>query len=116
MNITDKPWGREELVELTEGYAIKKLFINKGEETSLQYHLEKEETFIVAEGRGIVTINREDIHIQPGDVITISPMEKHQTKAVTDLLIVEVSTPQLDDVVRIKDKYGRNAVNNIRRN
>lgn len=116
MNIIDKPWGREELVELTDGYAIKKLFINKGEETSLQYHIEKEETFIVAEGKGILVLNQENIHVEPGDVITISPMERHQTKAVTDLLIVEVSTPQLDDVVRIKDKYGRNVVNNIRRN
>lgn len=107
MDIKKKPWGEETLIELTENYAVKRLYIKSGEQTSYQYHREKEETFIVIGGEGIVHIEGEDHIIKSGDVLTIHPKKKHTTIAIKNLSIIEISSPEINDVVRLSDKYGR---------
>ena len=108
----EKPWGHEEIFAETENYVGKILFIRQGEALSLQYHEVKEETLRVLEGTlELVTgtdIERLEHHqIGPETVFHISPRTLHRMVAVTDCLLLEVSTTQLDDVVRLEDRYGR---------
>ena len=108
----EKPWGHEEIFAETENYVGKILFIRQGEALSLQYHEVKEETLRVLEGTlDLVTgpdIERLANHqIGPETVFHIPPRTLHRMVAVTDCLLLEVSTTQLDDVVRLEDRYGR---------
>ena len=108
----EKPWGHEEIFAETEDYVGKILFIRQGEALSLQYHEVKEETLRVLEGTlELVTgtdIERlEHQQIGPETVFHIPPRTLHRMVAVTDCLLLEVSTTQLDDVVRLEDRYGR---------
>jgi mannose-6-phosphate isomerase len=106
---TTKPWGWERLLIRTERYAAKYLFIAGGQRTSKQRHERKTETLIVVDGMLAV----EHAHVYPvravaGQVLHIPAGEVHQLCAPTgDVLLFEVSTPQLDDVVRLEDPYGR---------
>lgn len=108
----DKPWGYELWWAVTEKYVGKILFIRKGHSLSLQYHRIKDETFILQEGKLILEIHDDgdeikEILMTPDTSYRISPLTKHRMKALEDSKVYEVSTPELDDVVRISDDYGR---------
>lgn len=112
----EKPWGHEEIFAETADYVGKILFIRRGEALSLQYHEVKEETLRVLEGTlelvtGIDVERLEKHKIGPETVFHIPPRTLHRMVAVTDCLLLEVSTPQLDDVVRLEDRYGREGTN-----
>ena len=107
----EKPWGHELIWAHTDRYVGKLLHIKKGHKLSLQYHNKKDETvhvqsgemiFQVDEGQGLV-----DKLMKAGDSYHIQPLTKHRMVAVTDVDVLEVSTPELDDVVRLEDAYGR---------
>jgi mannose-6-phosphate isomerase len=108
----EKPWGWELIWALTDDYCGKLLFVRAGHALSLQYHEVKDESWYVQEGTaelvlgdmGGETVSRV---IQPGDAYRFPPRTIHRVKAIEDLLVVEVSTPQIDDVVRLEDEYGR---------
>lgn len=108
----DKPWGYELIWAKTTDYVGKILFIHKAHRLSLQYHLEKEETLFLASGRMILVFENEsgqleEIHLYAGEAHHIPPGKKHRMIALEDCQVFEVSTPQLDDVVRLEDRYGR---------
>jgi mannose-6-phosphate isomerase len=109
----EKPWGHELIWALSEDYAGKLLSVNAGHELSLQFHREKDESWYVLEGRlelqfagaGEKTMSTEVV--TPGAAFRIRPGTVHRVRALVDSVIVEVSTPELDDVVRLEDSYGR---------
>jgi mannose-6-phosphate isomerase len=109
----EKPWGYELIWAVTEHYAGKLLSVNAGHALSLQFHREKDESWYVLEGRaelefaaaGEKTTSSEVV--TPGAAFRIKPGTVHRIRALEDTVIVEVSTPQLDDVVRLDDAYGR---------
>ena len=108
----DKPWGHELIWSKTDHYAGKILFVRAGESLSLQYHEVKDESWLVQEGRarlelGEVGGDLEAIEIAPGDAFRLRPGTVHRVTALEDALVLEVSTPQLEDVVRLEDRYGR---------
>ena len=112
MKIVEKPWGREIWVAHTDKYAMKIIEIKEGNRSSLQLHRVKHEHLYV--DKGTFKIQREDVNgniqthiLRPGEVIEIPPNTRHRAEAVTDIRLIEVSTPELDDVVRIEDDYGR---------
>jgi mannose-6-phosphate isomerase len=109
----DKPWGHELIWSKTDHYAGKILFVRAGESLSLQFHKEKDEAWYVLEGRaqlelgapGERMLNREVVG--PGAAFHFAPGTVHRMTALEDTTIIEVSTPQLDDIVRLEDDYGR---------
>jgi mannose-6-phosphate isomerase len=108
----EKPWGWELVWAETEAYAGKLLFVRRGECLSLQYHERKDESWLVQEGRARLEVGElggplEVREIGPGEAFRFRPGTVHRVTAGEDLLVVEVSTPQLDDVVRLEDRYGR---------
>ena len=112
--IVDKPWGSEKIWALTEQYAAKIITINDGEELSLQYHEIKDETIYVLAGNleyMFVSSDSEFVQVQilhEGAVVSLPSGVMHKFSAVDgNVTLLEVSTPELDDVVRIDDKYGR---------
>ena len=109
-----KPWGKEELIVRTHRYVMKILTVNPGARLSLQYHKHKMESLYFAEGEGTLTISDEgnvketrEEPIIPGKIIHINPHTVHTFEAKTKLKMIEVSTPEIDDVVRLEDRYGR---------
>ncbi|HET9637110.1 MAG TPA: cupin domain-containing protein [Gemmatimonadaceae bacterium] len=112
-----KPWGHETIWAHTERYVGKILHINAGHELSVQYHLKKDETVYLLSGKISYRVQREgsdkleDMQLNVGESFRITPGTVHQMVAVTDCDVLEVSTPELDDVVRLKDKYGREGTN-----
>ena len=106
-----KPWGHETIWAKTDAYVGKVLHINAGEALSVQYHNVKDETVFLLSGRLLYRVwdgdTPMDVNLQVGEAYRITPGTVHQMEAVTDCAILEVSTPQLDDVVRLKDRYGR---------
>ncbi len=107
VKIVDKPWGREIWYAHTERYAGKVLEVKAGEALSLQYHQKKEETLFFRKGRGVLTLGEEKLRIEPGLAVTVPPGVPHRIEAEEDLEILEVSSPELEDVVRLEDRYGR---------
>lgn len=106
--IVPKPWGHEEIWAAGPKYAGKVLFIRKGKRLSLQYHKVKEETLRMLSGEMVIEIGEGRTRkMSPGDVHHIAPGTRHRMTAISDCLVLEVSTPELDDVVRIDDDYGR---------
>jgi len=108
----DKPWGWELVWAEAEDYVGKLLFVRAGEALSLQYHERKDESWLVHEGRarlelGDVGGDLEPVEIRAGDAFRFRPGTVHRVTALEDTLVVEVSTPHLDDVVRLDDRYGR---------
>jgi mannose-6-phosphate isomerase len=109
----DKPWGYELIWSRSEAYAGKLLSVKAGHQLSLQFHREKDESWYVLEGRaelefaaaGETTTSTEIV--TPGAAFRIRPGTVHRIRALEDTVIIEVSTPQLDDVVRLEDAYGR---------
>ncbi len=112
MEIVDKPWGHEKIFIKTSKYAGKILFIKEGEILSLQHHEVKEETMFLKSGSVIIEYgndinNLKEIHLKENDILHIPPKTIHRVRAVIDSEIFEISTPELDDIVRHEDRYGR---------
>ncbi|MGH3135115.1 MAG: cupin domain-containing protein [Gaiellaceae bacterium] len=108
----EKPWGWELVWAEADNYVGKLLFVRAGESLSLQYHETKDESWLVQEGRarlelGDVGSELEAIEIAPGDAFHFRPRTVHRVTALEDTLVIEVSTTQLDDVIRLEDRYGR---------
>jgi mannose-6-phosphate isomerase-like protein (cupin superfamily) len=110
----EKPWGYEIWWALTERYVGKILHVNKGGSLSLQYHNVKDETILVQTGRLLFETRGKDetgelrrMEMGPGDVFRITPGTLHRMTGLEDCDLVEVSTPEIDDVVRLEDRYGR---------
>jgi mannose-6-phosphate isomerase-like protein (cupin superfamily) len=111
MRRVDKPWGYELIWAETERYVGKILHISSGHKLSRQYHNQKDETFLVQSGEMDLEVGagaeRRTLHMKPLDSFHCPPKTVHRMVAVTDVDVVEVSTPELDDVVRLEDAYGR---------
>ncbi len=107
IKVVPKPWGRELWLVVNEHYAMKILEVKKGSRLSLQYHQKKHESMYIQSGAMKLTLNDKVFLKREGDVIDITPGTKHRIEAVEDCRIFEVSTPHLDDVVRVEDDYGR---------
>ncbi|MBA2384353.1 MAG: cupin [Actinobacteria bacterium] len=113
MRKVEKPWGHELIWAQTDDYCGKVLFVKAGCALSLQFHREKDESWLVQSGRaklqlgdvGDPVLNEEVIG--PGEAFRYRPGTVHRVTALEDTTIIEVSTPQLDDVVRLDDLYGR---------
>ena len=108
----DKPWGYELRWAVTDRYLGKLIHIRSGEQLSMQYHVQKDESILLSAGlidlvledeRGEVRVHR----MVPGSTARIRPGRRHRFVAVEDSDIVEVSSPEIDDVVRLEDDYGR---------
>lgn len=109
---TDKPWGYELLIAKTGVYVGKVLHVAAGQALSLQYHEQKDETIYLFRGEAIMVYHddtgaRGELPMRAGDSFHIPPRSVHRLQALTDCDFFEVSTPQLDDVVRLEDRYGR---------
>ena len=109
-----KPWGYEIWWARTERYVGKILHVNKGESLSLQYHNVKDETILMQSGLLLFETGQKGdpgplqrLEMKPGDVFHITPGTLHRMTALEDSDLVEVSTPETDDVVRLEDRYGR---------
>lgn len=109
----EKPWGHELIWALTDAYCGKVLFVKAGSALSLQFHREKEESWLVQSGKAMLELGdageavlNEEV-ILPGRAFHYRPGTVHRITAVEDTTILEVSTPHLDDVVRLEDLYGR---------
>ncbi len=109
----DKPWGYELIWALTDTYCGKVLFVKAGQALSLQFHREKDESWFVQSGRAKLELGDvgqaallEEV-VGPGYAFHYRPGTVHRVTALEDTTILEVSTPQLDDVVRLEDAYGR---------
>ena len=112
MKIVSKPWGREEWLELNDRYCYKRIYLNKGTRTSYQYHLQKLETNYIISGEAEVWLENDAGEVEKtlkkaGDFFTVKPPKKHRVIAITDLILQEVSTPEVDDVIRIEDDTSR---------
>lgn len=112
IKIIEKPWGRELWVAHTDRYALKIIEFHRGTRSSLQYHLQKHEHIYLEAGQIKIEVENEagqmvEIVMQPGDVVENLPGQKHRVTALEDSRLIEVSTPELDDVVRVEDDYQR---------
>lgn len=117
-----KPWGHEAIWAVTPHYVGKILHIKAGQALSVQYHNEKDETVYLLSGELVYRVQEgdaragakpvkwdamKDVKLKQGEAFRIAPGTVHQMEAITDCDILEVSTNHLDDVVRLKDRYGR---------
>ena len=112
MKRVEKPWGWELWWAQTDHYVGKQIHINKGEALSLQYHEKKDETIFVFQGRILFEMGEANGVLQkremgPGDAVHVTPPTVHRMTAIEDTDIFEVSTPEVHDVVRLEDRYGR---------
>lgn len=107
----EKPWGYELHWAKTDRYVGKIIHVKAGQALSLQYHNLKDETILLWSGRLLFEIGVGDTarrwEMKPGERVHITPKTVHRMTAVDDCDIIEVSTPELDDVVRLEDRYGR---------
>jgi len=108
----EKPWGREEIIEINDRYMVKKLTMHKGHRCSLQFHNHKKETIYVLSGQlriyaGSSQNTLSDKIYGPNESITLDPGVVHRMEGVEDCIYLEASTPEIDDVVRILDDYHR---------
>jgi mannose-6-phosphate isomerase-like protein (cupin superfamily) len=109
----EKPWGFELIWAHTDRYVGKLLFVRAGQSLSLQFHREKDESWYVQSGRAELELGQAGQGILNNEVVTtgacfhFEPGTVHRVTAVEDTTILEVSTPHLDDVVRLEDAYGR---------
>ncbi len=108
----EKPWGYELLFARTPKYAGKLIFIKKGHRLSLQYHETKDESMFLYEGQVRIEIEGSDGNLEQtvakqGYCFRIQPFTKHRLQAIEDTVLFEVSTPELDDIQRLEDDYGR---------
>lgn len=107
----EKPWGYELHWAITDRYVGKLIHITKGHALSLQYHQKKDETIFLSSGRLLFEIQEGEAlvarELAPGDRVHVTPTTVHRMTALEDCDVFEVSTPELDDVVRLEDRYGR---------
>ena len=112
MQLIEKPWGKEEILQINSKYMVKRLTMYKGHRCSLQYHLKKIETIFVLKGKLNILSGKnkdslESVIYKDGQFITLFPGDIHRMEAIEDCIYLEASTPEIDDVVRIKDDYNR---------
>jgi mannose-6-phosphate isomerase-like protein (cupin superfamily) len=112
VKVVQKPWGHETIWAHTDRYVGKILHINAGEALSVQYHERKDETVYLLSGEMTYWVKLDgdelqDMKLEVGDAFRITPGTVHYMQAVTDCDVLEASTPELDDVVRLEDRYGR---------
>jgi mannose-6-phosphate isomerase-like protein (cupin superfamily) len=112
MKKIEKPWGHEILFAETPHYAGKIMAVRKGERLSLQYHKRKDETLYLYSGRLMLYLGADEqggseMEMSAGDAQRVAPGEVHRITALEDCVLFEVSTPHLDDVVRLQDDHGR---------
>jgi len=112
MEIIEKPWGREEIIEINDRYMMKKLTMWKGHRCSLQYHNTKRETIYVLSGKLCIYSGHSQDQLESrvfiaGEAITLKPKVIHRMEAVEDSIYLEASTPEMDDVIRLIDDYQR---------
>lgn len=110
--IVNKPWGREVWLELNDNYCYKRIFINAGTRTSFQFHQKKLETNYIIKGKAEIWLENkqgkiEKLIMKINDFFSVRPLQKHRVIAITDLILQEVSTPEVDDVIRIEDDTNR---------
>lgn len=106
--VVRKPWGRELIFARNSRYAGKIITIEKGHRLSLQYHRRKHESVYVLDGRLRLTLGRSVRTLGPGATFAVAPGRRHRFEAPSGrVTLVEVSTPELGDVVRLQDDYGR---------
>ena len=108
----EKPWGHELIWAHTDRYVGKILHVKAGESLSLQYHERKDETIHVLRGRMVFKVGEGEeslveVKLEEGMSFRIQPGTRHRMEAITDCDLLEASTPELDDVVRLEDRYGR---------
>jgi mannose-6-phosphate isomerase-like protein (cupin superfamily) len=109
----EKPWGHELIWAKADDYAGKLLFVRAGHALSLQFHREKDESWYLLEGRAELELGEageavlKSEVVGPGAAFRFRPGTVHRVRAIEDTTILEVSTPQLDDIVRLEDEYGR---------
>ena len=110
----EKPWGYEIWWARTDRYVGKILHVKKGESLSLQYHKVKDETIRILKGKLLFETKRKEekgemhrLEMNAGDTFHIAPLTLHRMTGLEDTDVLEVSTPELDDVVRLEDRYGR---------
>jgi mannose-6-phosphate isomerase-like protein (cupin superfamily) len=112
-----KPWGHETIWALTDRYCGKILHIKAGSALSVQYHERKDETIYLLSGEMRYWVQQpgepelRDVRLGQGESFRITPGTIHYMEAITDCDVLEASTPELDDVVRLKDRYGREGTN-----
>jgi len=109
----EKPWGWELIWAHTEAYVGKLLFVRAGQSLSLQFHRQKDESWYVESGRVKLELGETGDAVLKQEIVSVGacfhyrPGTVHRVTALEDTTIIEVSTPQLDDVVRLEDAYGR---------
>ena len=112
MHEINKPWGGERIVAHTGRYALKDIFLKQGARSSLQSHERKLETILVLDGELELEVwDAEDRCLREtyraGEAYTIEPGTRHRVTALTDVRVIEASSPELDDVIRHQDDFGR---------
>ena len=105
--IVPKPWGREDWLVVGTRIVMKRLLVHAGHRFSLQLHREKEEAWLFLRGRARLRLGDAEGEVRPGQVIYVAPGTIHRIVALEELEFLEVSTPELADVVRLEDDYGR---------
>lgn len=114
----DKPWGHEEIFALVDGkFCGKAIHVTAGHALSLQYHEQKEETIAIQSGMARLEVGTHEdqlevIDLNAGESVHLAPGVRHRITALTDIVMLEASTTQLDDVVRLEDRYGRQGSSN----
>ena len=117
VRIVPKPWGHEVIWAVTDRYVGKLLHVRAGHSLSVQYHERKDETIHLLAGSLIYRVADapggalRDVGLKPGESYRNVPGTVHQMEALTDCDVLEASTPDLDDVVRLSDRYGREGTN-----
>ena len=112
MQTIEKPWGKEEILEVNDKYMVKRLTVWKGHRCSLQLHKVKQETIYVLTGRLRILSGLSQDHLvlrvySPGEHVTLLPGLIHRMEAEEDCIYLEASTPEMDDVIRLSDDYNR---------
>jgi len=112
MKTVYKPWGKEEWLELNDRYCYKRIYINAGYKTSFQYHNFKRETNYIISGEAEVWLENDNGIVEKklmkaGDFFNVTPPKKHRVIALSDIILQEVSTPEVDDVIRLDDDSNR---------
>lgn len=107
-----KPWGKEVWLELNDRYCYKRIYMNAGNRSSFQYHVRKRETNYIISGEAEIWLENDEgvvekLRMAVNDFFNVAPPRKHRVIAITDLVLQEVSTPEVDDVIRIEDDANR---------